>query len=148
MIRNRTTVKPGLFLQPFVVAQLSGALIAEIVDGSDVTASEYALTSWLNVVGSATPGELARDLGLSPTTLSAMIDRLVAKKQVSRVRHPEDGRSYVLEPTAKGKATNARNGKRFQRTLERLREHLDGDAEEVLDAMRRLELALRLTLDG
>jgi DNA-binding MarR family transcriptional regulator len=148
MIRNRTTVKPGLFLQPFVVAQLSGALIAEIVDGSDVTASEYAVTSWLNVVGSATPGELARDLGLSPTTLSAMIDRLVAKKQVRRVRHPEDGRSYVLEPTAKGKATNARNGKRFQRTLARLREHLDGDAEEVLDAMRRLELALRLTIDG
>jgi DNA-binding MarR family transcriptional regulator len=131
-----------------VVSQLSGALIAEIVDGSDVTASEYALTSWLNVVGSATPGELARDLGLSPTTLSAMIDRLVAKKQVRRVRHPEDGRSYVLEPTAKGKATNARNAKRFQRTLERLREHLDGDPEEVLGAMRRLEVALRLTLDG
>jgi len=50
-----------------------------------------------------------------------MIDRLVAKKQVRRVRHPEDGRSYVLEPTAKGKATNARNGKRFERTIERLR---------------------------
>lgn len=147
-MRNRTTVKPGLFLQPFVVSQLSGALIAEIVAGSEVTASEYALTSWLNVVGSATPGELARDLGLSPTTLSAMIDRLVAKKQVRRVRHPEDGRSYVLEPTAKGKATNARNGKRFQQTLERLREHLDGDPEEVLAAMRSLEVALRLTLDG
>ena len=146
MIRNRTTVKPGLFLQPFVVAQLSGALIAEIVEGSDVTASEYAVTSWLNVVGSATPGELARDLGLTPTTLSAMIDRLVAKKQVRRVRHPADGRSYVLEPTAKGKATNARNGKRFQRALEQLREHLDGDPEEVLDAMRRLEAALRATL--
>jgi DNA-binding MarR family transcriptional regulator len=148
MIRNRTTVKPGLFLQPFVVSQLSGALIAEIVDGSEVTASEYALTSWLNVVGSATPGELARELGLSPTTLSAMIDRLVAKKQVRRVRHPDDGRSYVLEPTAKGKATSAPNGKRFERTIERLRANLDGDAEEVLDAMRRLELALRLTLDG
>jgi DNA-binding MarR family transcriptional regulator len=138
MIRNRTTVKPGLFLQPFVVSQLSGALIAEIFDGSEVTASEYALTSWLNVVGSATPGELARELGLSPTTLSAMIDRLVAKKQVRRVRHPDDGRSYVLEPTAKGKATNARNGKRFERTIERLRANLDGDAEEILDAMRRL----------
>jgi DNA-binding MarR family transcriptional regulator len=147
MIRNRTTVKPGLFLQPFVVSQLSGALIAEIVEGSDVTSSEYALTSWLNVVGSATPGELARELGLSPTTLSAMIDRLVGKKQLRRIRHAEDGRSYVLEPTAKGKATNARNAKRFQRTIERLRENLDGDAEEILDALRRLEAALRKTLE-
>jgi DNA-binding MarR family transcriptional regulator len=148
MIRNRSTVKPGLLLQPFVVSQLSGTLIAEIVDGSDVTASEYAVTSWLNVVGEATPGELARELGLSPTTLSAMIDRLVAKKQLRRVRHPEDGRSYVLEPTAKGKATNARNGKRFEQTLVRLRGHLEGDPGEILEAMRRLEGALRLTLDG
>jgi len=77
-----------------------------------------------------------------------MIDRLVAKKQVRRVRHPEDGRSYVLEPTAKGKATNARNGKRFEWTIERLRANLDGDAEEILDAMRRLEAALRATLDS
>ena len=102
MIRNRTTVKPGLFLQPFVVSQLSGTLIEQIVEGSEVTASEYAVTSWLNVVGSATPGELSRELGMSPTTLSAMIERLVRKKQVRRVRHPEDGRSYVLEPTAQG----------------------------------------------
>src|SRR4051794_7904117 len=110
MIRNRTTVKPGLLLQPFVVSQLVGAVIADVVEGSDVTGSEFAVTSWLNVVGGATPGELTRQLGLSPTTLSAMIERLVRKKQVRRVRHPDDGRSYVLELTAKGKATNARNG--------------------------------------
>jgi DNA-binding MarR family transcriptional regulator len=147
MIRNRTTVKPGLFLQPFVVSQLSGTLIEQIVEGSDVTASEYAVTSWLNVVGSATPGELSRELGITPTTLSAMIERLARKKQVRRVRHPDDGRSYVLEPTAQGKATNARNGKRFLKTIERLRENLDGDPEEILEAMRRLEAALRKTLD-
>ena len=148
MIRNRTTVKPGLFLQPFVVSQLSGTLIEQIVEGSEVTASEYAVTSWLNVVGSATPGELSRELGMSPTTLSAMIERLVRKKQVRRSRHPEDGRSYVLEPTARGKATNARNAKRFFKTIEQLRENLDGDPEEILEAMRRLETALRKTLDS
>jgi DNA-binding MarR family transcriptional regulator len=148
MIRNRTTVKPGLFLQPFVVSQLSGALIDEIVAGSEVTAAEFAVTSWLNVVGSATPGEISRTLGMSPTTLSAMIERLVRKRQVRRVRHPEDGRSYVLEPTAQGRATNARNGKRFLKTIERLRGHLDGDPEEILEAMRRLEAALRATLEG
>jgi DNA-binding MarR family transcriptional regulator len=146
MIRNRTTVKPGLFLQPFVVAQLAGALVSEIVEGSEVTASEYAVTSWLNVVGGATPGDLARELGLSPTTLSAMIDRLVAKKQVRRVRHPEDGRSYVLEPTARGKKTNARNAERFGAVMQRVTASLEGDPEEILEAMRRLEAALRAGL--
>jgi DNA-binding MarR family transcriptional regulator len=147
MIRNRTTVKPGLFLQPFVVSQLSGTLIEQIVEGSEVTASEYAVTSWLNVVGSATPGELSRELGMSPTTLSAMIERLVRKKQVRRTRHPEDGRSYVLELTARGKATNARNGERFLVWMTTVREELEGDPEESLDGMRRLEAALRATLD-
>jgi DNA-binding MarR family transcriptional regulator len=139
MVRNRTTVKPGLFLQPFVVSQLSGRLIEQVVEGSDVTPAEYAVTSWLNATGSATPGEISRELGITPTTLSAMIDRLVKKKQVRRVRHPEDGRSYVLEP-------NERNGRRFLQTVDALRTNLDGEPEDVLAAMRLLEDALRKTL--
>src|SRR3954453_6493114 len=120
MMRNRTTVKPGLFLQPFVVSQLSGRLIEQIVEGSNVTPAEYAVTSWLNATGSATPGEISRELGITPTTLSAMIERLVRKREVRRVRHPEDGLSYIVEPTAKGRATNSRNGRRFLKTLEAL----------------------------
>jgi DNA-binding MarR family transcriptional regulator len=147
MIRNRTTVKPGLFLQPHVVANLSGTLIEQIVEGSGVTASEFAVSSWVNVCGTSTPGELSRELGLSPTTVSAMVDRLVRKKQLRRVRHPEDGRSYVLEPTAKGKATQAAIAKRFGKKIAALRAHLgDEDSEEILEAMRRLEDALRKTL--
>jgi DNA-binding MarR family transcriptional regulator len=145
MMRNRSTVKltPGLFLQPFIVTQLTGAVIEDVVAGSDVTGSEFAVTSWLNLVGQATPTELASDLGIAPTTLSAMIDRLVRKGQVRKVGHPEDGRSYVLEPTAAGKRANARNGRRFNRALEELRANLEGDPEEILEAMRRLEAALR-----
>jgi DNA-binding MarR family transcriptional regulator len=147
MIRNRTTVKPGLFLQPHVVANLSGTLIEQIVEGSGVTASEFAVSSWVNVRGTSTPGELSRELGLSPTTVSAMVDRLVRKKQLRRVRHPEDGRSYVLEPTAKGRSTQAAIGKRFAKKLQAVRGNLaEGDAEEILEAMRRFEDALRKTL--
>jgi DNA-binding MarR family transcriptional regulator len=147
MIRNRTTVKPGLFLQPHVVANLSGTLIEEIVEGSGITASEFAVSSWVNVRGTSTPGELSRELGLSPTTVSAMVDRLVRKKQLRRARHPEDGRSYVLEPTAKGRSTQGAIGKRFAKKLQAVRGNLaEGDAEEILEAMRRFEDALRKTL--
>ena len=149
MLRDRTTVKPGLFLQPHVVANLSGTLIEEIVEGSGITASEFAVSSWVNVRGTSTPGELSRELGLSPTTVSAMVDRLVRKKQLRRARHPEDGRSYVLEPTAKGRSTQAAIGKRFAKKLQAVRGNLaEGDAEEILEAMRRFEDALRKTLAG
>ena len=149
MLRDRTTVKvqPGLFLQPFVVTQLSGAVIIDVVEGSEVTATEYALTSWLNIVGDATPTELAHDLGLSPTTVSAMIDRLVGKKQVRRVRNPDDGRSYLLELTEAGKRTNARNSRRLSEAIEALRRHLEGDPDEILAAMRLLEDGLRKMLE-
>ena len=150
MLRDRTTVKvqPGLFLQPYVVSQLSGAVIVAVVEGSEVTATEYALTSWLHVVGDATPTELAADLGLSPTTVSAMIDRLVQKRQVRRVRNPEDGRSYLLELTGAGKKTNARNSRRLSEAIETLRGHLEGDPEEILAALRLLEDGLRKMLDS
>ena len=147
MMRNRTTVKrqPGLFLQPYVLSQLSGALIVQVVEGSEVTATEYAVTSWIAIRSGITPSELADDLGLAPTTLSAMIDRLVQKKQVRRVSHPEDGRSYLLELTARGRETNVRNSRRLERCLAALTANLEGDAEEILEAMRTLESALRKT---
>ena len=150
MLRNRTTVKvqPGLFLQPFVVSQLSGTVVVGVVEGSEITATEYALTSWLNVVGDATPTELARDLGFSPTTVSAMIDRLVRKRQIRRVRHPDDGRSYRLELTAAGVRTNDRNSRRLAEALQRLRGHLEGDPDEILAALRSLEDGLRRMLEG
>jgi len=148
MLRDRTTVKrkPGLFLQPYVVAQLSGSLIVQVVEGSEVTATEYALTSWLGVQQSATPSQLAHELGVAPTTLSAMIDRLVQKGQIRRVPHPDDGRSYLLELTRQGRATNLRNSRRLERVVAELRAELDADPEEILEAMRRLEAALRRVL--
>lgn len=141
-------VRPGLLLQPYVVAQLTGAVVEQVVAGSDVTASEYAVTSWLNIHGTATPSQLARDLGIPPTTLSSMLDRLVAKKQLRRVRHPADGRSALLELTPQGKATIVRNNRRFARTLEALEANLEGDAEEILETLRTLEAGLRRTLDA
>jgi DNA-binding MarR family transcriptional regulator len=150
MMRDRTTVKlqPGLFLQPFVVSQLIGTVLEDVVEGSGISSPEFAVTSSINIQGSVTPTELARTLGMAPTTLSATIDRLVRKGQVRRRPNPDDGRSYVLELTAKGKATNARIGTRFEQAIGAVRGNLDGDPADVLEALRRLEDALRATLAG
>jgi DNA-binding MarR family transcriptional regulator len=148
MVRSRSTVKPqpGLLLEPFVLSQLMSVLIGGVVEGSEVSGPEFALTSWLAVVNGATPTELSRDLGMAPTTLSAMIDRLVRKGQVERARHPEDGRSYVLQLTAKGRRTNVRNVRRFATAIAAVRGNLETDEERVLAALRSLEAALRKTL--
>lgn len=140
--------RPGLLLQPYVLAQLAGAVVDRGVAGSGLSASEYALTSWLDVQGSATPSQLADDLGIAPTTLSSMLDRLVRKKQIRRARHPDDGRSALLELTPRGKTTIVRNNGRLAAVLEALRANLDGDPEETLETLRRLEDGLRRTIGG
>jgi DNA-binding MarR family transcriptional regulator len=147
MVRSRTTVKPGLLLQPYVVAQLGGALVERAIEGTDLTASEFAVTSLVGLQGDATPSELSRDLGLAATTLSAMIERLVRKGHLRRVRHPEDGRSYLLALTAKGRAANARAGRRMRELEAELGAQLGRDEEEILEAMRALESAMRRALE-
>jgi len=150
MVRNRSTVKvrPGLFLQPHVVAELVGTLIGRIVDGSDLTGREFAVTSWLNLQEHATPTSIAEELGMSATTVSAMVDRLVQKGQIRRVPNPDDGRSYFIELTAAGKKTNVAIGARFRVVMDEVWANLAGDPEEILDAMRVLEDALRKTISG
>jgi DNA-binding MarR family transcriptional regulator len=147
MVRNRTTVKPGLLLQPVVLSQLAGRLVEEAIAGSGVAGVEFAVASWLGVRGAATPTELARDLGMAPTTLSAVIERLVKKHQVRKRPNPDDGRSYLLELTAGGKETNARNGARFSEVIRRVRAELEAEEEDVLETMRVLEEALRRALE-
>ena len=148
MVRNRSTVKltPGLFLQPYILDQLVGGLMQRIVGPSAVTGSEFAVTSCLDSTGPATPSALADLLGVSATTLSATIDRLVRKGQLRRVPNPDDGRSYLIELTEDGHATNRENFARFAVEMKAVRANLEGDADEVLAAMRVLEDALRKTL--
>ena len=119
-----------------------------MIEGSDVVGVEYQVASWLNVVGRATPSELAGDLGLAPTTLSSVIERLVRKGQVRRVANPDDGRSYLLELTPRGKATNARNSTRLARVIARVRSNLELDEEELLAQLRAFEVALRASLEA
>jgi DNA-binding MarR family transcriptional regulator len=147
MVRHRSTVKaqPGLFLQPFVVSQLVAEVVDHVIEGSGLVGSEYAVASWLNSIGGATPSELARQLGLSATTLSAIIERLVRKNEVRRVRNADDGRSYVLEPTEQGRDTYRYCGRRLLKARDRLSANLEGEPEDVLAALRLLEDALRKT---
>lgn len=138
--------QPGLFLQPFIVSQLVSGVIADLLEGSGITGPEFAVTSSIAVWPNPTPTELARRLGMPPTTLSALLNRLEDKGQIRRSRDPEDGRRTIVALTAKGDRTRRRNLERFPLWLARVRAELDADPEDVLEAMRLLEAALRAAL--
>ncbi len=50
----------------------------------------------LGSVGSATPSELARKLGLSTAAMSLVLNRLEAAGHITRGHHPKDGRKVVV----------------------------------------------------
>ena len=138
--------RPGLFLEPFVVSQLVGSVIGEIVAGTGLSGTEFAVVSSLALWDDPTPTALAHMLGMPPTTLSAVLKRLEARDLVRRARDPNDGRRHVLRLTVKGRRARDKAVERFPGWLERVNEHLGGDPEDVLEPMRRLEAALRAAL--
>ena len=52
--------------------------------------------------GSLSAGRLAALTGLAPASVTALVDRLVARGFARRSPSPEDGRRVVVEPTAEG----------------------------------------------
>jgi DNA-binding MarR family transcriptional regulator len=47
--------------------------------------------------GPLTPGAIAEQLGFAPASVTAMVDRLEAKRLLRRVPHPSDGRRRLVE---------------------------------------------------
>lgn len=156
MVRNRSNVKreaapggtlePGLFLQVYVVSQLVGRVVAEQVAAAGLSATEHAVHSSIAALGSVTPTDLARRLGLPATTLSATIAQLVKRDELRRARNPADGRSYVLELSPRGRRTHDRAAGAAHAAKERVAEGLGTAEGRILDALRQLEEALRSEL--
>ena len=82
------------------VSQLN-RLIAERMG---VTASDLSCLHALNQQGPATAAELARRVGLTPGSVSRMIDRLDAAGCIKRTGDPGDRRRVLIEPTSDGLA--------------------------------------------
>lgn len=82
------------------IAQLN-RLIAERMG---VSASDLDCLHVLNQRGPATAAELARQVGLTPGSVSRMIDRLDAAGCVKRTNDPHDRRRVLIEPTSDGLA--------------------------------------------
>src|SRR5262249_33005926 len=125
--------RESILLQLFVLSQVTTAVVEEIVAGSGITPNEFAVNSTVAALGPLTPTELSRHLGTPPTTLSTIIARLVEKGQLRRRPNPDDGRSYVLEATARGRSTQERTGAALAAVLRQLDADLGGGSQEVLD---------------
>lgn len=70
----------------------------------DVTRGQWAALGALEQGDASTPREIAQFLGLDPSAVTRLLDRLEVKGLLVRRQHPADRRSVALALTAKGKS--------------------------------------------
>ena len=113
-------------------------------DGVD--SNGYGSLSLIGVRGSMRLTELAHQLGMPLTTASDVVRRLETRGLVRRRPHPEDGRSFLFELTARGDREWRRGWGALQRINTALQEHVDYD--EMRTALTDLGTAFEAALDS
>ena len=94
------------------------------------------MLSVIGALGPITPTELARRLGMAPTTVSSWLVRLEHEGVASRHANPDDGRSQLVELTEDGTSASFRRVMPdFRRAVGRVRDALGDDLDDVLDAL-------------
>jgi DNA-binding MarR family transcriptional regulator len=106
------TARPTTDPADVAVARLARSLRDLIVAGDQlrrvsaahdgIGLSEFMTLSQLFFDGPAGPSELARDLGLTPGSMTLLLDRLADLDYVDRLPHPSDRRRQVVSITATG----------------------------------------------
>jgi DNA-binding MarR family transcriptional regulator len=136
--------RANAFFRLYVLSQLMDTLLdrefADIPDG-------FGVYSVIGSMGRITPTDLARMVGMPPTTLSGHIERLSRQGVVRRVENPDDGRSYLLELTSEGEKAFHAGGEGLRRAMAELDRRLGRPVDEILDALEELDRALRASLE-
>src|SRR4051812_11759306 len=92
-----------LFLSLTLASQLAWTVIKREFARSGVDTGWWGLLSHIDTPGVSTPSQLAAETGVTQTTIRDQVQALVDRGLVRRKPNPDDGRSYFIELTAKGR---------------------------------------------
>jgi DNA-binding MarR family transcriptional regulator len=96
--------------------------------------------------GSCTMGELARALGVSLSSATGLVDRLVERRLVERATNPRDRRVVRVELAAAGKRARSMLRRAVVRRLGLAERRLSGgQLEQIAESMELLQRALSET---
>jgi DNA-binding MarR family transcriptional regulator len=114
------------------------AIAANSVAGDDeqLSLQQYRALALLASREGQRPADLARSLGVTPSTTTALCDRLVQKGMISRRRRGSDRRSVYLVVSARGheqlEKVSARRGHLLREIFVRLPSRTQAQLAEVL----------------
>jgi DNA-binding MarR family transcriptional regulator len=68
-----------------------------LAERSGLSVTESKALEVIERLGPLTPGDLSRESGLAPASITGLLDRLTRKGVARRVPHPHDGRRFLVE---------------------------------------------------
>jgi DNA-binding MarR family transcriptional regulator len=128
----------SLLFELFATEQRIRTLILRAMADAELRPDEYAVYSVLFDDGPQTPTDLARRVGMPPTTMSHYVRALLERGHAVREIVTADRRSYRLALSAAGLGAHAAAGRAFREADERFRDALEideGAARETLAAI-------------
>ena len=129
----RSDRDPTVLLQAiFTAGALVDRLVDEELEAAGVPSQLFSLLAWIYALGPISPTGLSQETGMPPTTLRDNLHRLVERGDVRRAPNPDDGRSYLIELTAAGRAKMRAALPPLRAVLARLTEHLPRPRDEYL----------------
>jgi MarR family transcriptional regulator, organic hydroperoxide resistance regulator len=96
------TGPPTILFEVFWSNQKRSRLIETALDGIDLPPEDYPFYVLIGAEGPLTPTELAARLDMPLSTVLFRVRRIERRKHAERVRHPGDGRSFLLRLTPGG----------------------------------------------
>src|SRR3954454_570748 len=88
-----------------------------LAERSGLSVTESKALEVIERLGPITPGELGRESGLAPASITGLLDRLTRKGVARRVPHPSDGRRFLVEVEPGHIAANQRMFDRFVESI-------------------------------
>ena len=132
-----------LFLEAATVHELVGRLVEARLGEVGIPPYLLALLTHVREHAPVSPSGVAEASGVPLTTLRDNVQRLVDRGLVRRAPNPDDGRSYLLVATAKGRAVADAAGAALlgayvavEERLPKRREHYERALEELNEALR------------
>ncbi len=125
------------------LAKVSGSALQD----ADLTLPQYRVLVFL-VIRERPASHVASLLGVTPSTVTSVVDGLVARDLVARKSDPDDRRRVVLALTDDGRTAVEHGDQVVGAALDRLLARLDpSDAERALVGLELLNRAMELALD-
>lgn len=91
-----------LFLKLAATSQYVVRILERDLTPIGIPPYQLALVTHIRHHQPVTPSAISAASGVPPTTLRDNVQRLVDRRLVRRLPHPDDGRSYLLELTPRG----------------------------------------------